>query len=222
MNQNKLKDFEAAISRDYSNIAGIVVQKNGTTVYENYFNSYTASHAVHVYSITKSIFSALIGIAIGKGYIQSINQKILDFFPEHEIEPGETTIQQITIKHLLTMTAPYKYQTEPYEAFFASPNPIQDALHLLGGHGTIGDFHYSAIGGTHILSGVLTRAVGRSVLDFAAEHLFAPLGIQVTQHVELRTKEEHFAIMNDKNTRGWVVDPQGYHMASWGLFLTPL
>ena len=221
MNQEKMKGLERAINSDYSNVTGIVVQKNGIKVYENYFNGYTADNAVHVYSVTKSVFSVLIGIAIDKGYIKSLDQRVLDFFPDYIVETGEKTIQGVTIINLLTMTAPYKYKTEPYEKFFASQNPIQDALDLLGGDGSIGEFNYSAVGGTHILSGILVRATGQSVLDFARENLFSPLGINVPHNVVLRNREEHFAIMNDKNASGWVVDPQGINTASWGLFLTP-
>jgi len=221
MNQEKIKELEKLINHDYSNITGIVVQKNSIKCYENYFNGYTADNAVHVYSVTKSVFSTLMGIAVDKGYIKSADRKVLDFFPDYTVKTGEKTIQNITIKNLLTMTAPYKYKTEPYEMFFASQNPIQDALDLLGGDGPIGEFNYSAVGGTHILSGILVRATGRSVLDFAAENLFSPLEINVPHIVVLRSKEEHIAVMNDKNTSGWVVDPQGINTASWGLFLTP-
>lgn len=220
MNKENIKELENTINNDYSNIAGIIVHKNGIKLYENYFNEYTADNAIHVYSVTKSVFSALIGIAIDKGCIKNADQKVLDFFPDYTVKPGEKTIQYITIKHLLTMTAPYKYKTEPYEKFFTSQNPIQDALDLLGGDKTIGEFNYSAIGGTHILSGILVRATGQSVLEFATKHLFSPLGINVTHNVVLRNKEEHLAVMNDKNTSGWVVDPQGINTASWGLFLT--
>lgn len=221
MHQEKIKELETTINSDYSNIAGIIVQKSGTKLYENYFNGYTAHNAVHVCSVTKSVFSALIGIAIDKGHIKSVDRKVLDFFPDYTIQQGEKTIQSITIKNMLTMTAPYKYEMEPYEKFFASQNPIQDALDLLGGDGSIGEFNYSAIGGTHILSGILVRATGQSILDFATENLFSPLGINVTHNVVLHNKEAHIAVMNDKNTSGWVVDPQGINTASWGLFLTP-
>ena len=217
-----VKELEKAISSDYNNITGLVMQKNGIKLYENYFHGYSRDNSVHIYSVTKSVLSALIGIAIEEGHISSVEQKVLDFFPDHTITTGEKTIQSITIKNLLTMTAPYKYETEPYEKFFTSQNPIQDALDLLGGDGPIGEFNYSAIGGTHILSGILAKATGQSILGFAEKHLFSPLGINVPHNVVLRNKEEHFAAMNDKNTKGWVVDPQGINMASWGLFLTPL
>lgn len=221
MNQIRINEIETAINRDYGNIAGMIVQKNGTKVYEKYFNGYTADNAVHVYSVTKSVLSALIGIAIDQGYIGSLDQKVLAFFPDYQVKDGEKTIQKITLKHLMTMTAPYKYETEPYELFFTSQNPIQDALDLLGGNGIIGEFNYSAIGGTHILAGILARATGQSILDFAEKYLFAPMGITVPHNLLLRSEEEHMRVMNDKTTRGWVVDPQGINTGSWGLFLTP-
>ncbi len=221
MNQDNTRMLDDAVRRFDDNITGILIQKDGEIRYENYFHGYSAEHAAHVYSVTKSVFSALIGIAIGKGMIRSIDQKVLDFFPDYEVLPNETGIHHVTIRHLLTMTAPYKYETEPYMQFFTSPNPVRAALDLLGGDKPIGTFHYSAIGGTHILSGILTRAAGQSALAFAQEQLFAPLEIQVPTSIVIRSEAEHSAIMSDPNTRGWVTDPQGNNFASWGLFLTP-
>jgi CubicO group peptidase (beta-lactamase class C family) len=220
MRQENINKLEQTIRSQYGNIAGMVVQKDGATLYEGYFNGYSAGNAAHMYSVTKSVFSILIGIAADQCRIE-IDQRVLDFFPEYVVAADEKTIRDVTIKNLLTMTAPYKYETEPYELFFTSRNPILDALGLLGGDRPIGVFNYSAIGGTHILSGVLAKATGLSALDFAAAELFRPLGIQVTRNVALRSREEHFAAMSDRNTRGWVVDPQGFNTASWGLFLTP-
>lgn len=221
MNQIRINAIETVINRDYGNIAGMIVQKNGIKVYEKYFNGYTADNAVHVCSVTKSVLSALIGIAIDQGYIGSLDQKVLAFFPDYKVKDDEKTIQEITLKHLMTMTAPYKYKTEPYELFFTSQNPIADALDLLGGNGIIGEFNYSAIGGTHILAGILAQVTGQSILDFAEKHLFGPMGIRVPYNLLLRSEKEHMAVMNDKNTSGWVVDPQGINTGSWGLFLTP-
>lgn len=222
MNQDQRQQMlDETVRRFDDNITGILIQKDGEIRYENYFHGYSAENAAHVYSVTKSIFSALIGIAIGQGLIRSVEQKVLDFFPDFEILQNEKTMQHITIKHLLTMTAPYKYETEPYMLFFTSPDPVHAALGLLGGEKQIGAFHYSAIGGTHILSGILSRATGQSALTFAQEHLFEPLEIQVPKRIVIRSEAEHVAIMNDPNTRGWVADPQGNNFASWGLFLSP-
>ena len=222
MLQEKIKKLEQSVREEYGNTTGILVRKNGKTVYEGYFNGYTAENAGHVYSVTKSVFSILIGIAIDLGRIKSVDETVLSFFPDYTIQPYETAIQKITIRHLLTMTAPYKYDTEPYETFFTSPNPIYTALDFLGGEAPTGKFRYSAIGGTHILSGILARATGMNTFDFATRRLFAPLGIDIPRSIVLHGAEEHFAVMNDKTTRGWVADPQGNNMASWGLFLPPI
>lgn len=222
MNQRKKIELEKIINSSYSNTTGIIVLKNGKTLYEKYFNEYTATNAVHVASVTKSIFSALIGIAIENRHIKSIDQKVLDFFPDYSTPIGEETIQSITIKDMLTMTAPYKYKSEPYEKFFASDNWMKTALDLLGGNGNIGEFMYAAIIGTHILSGILIKATGQSVFDFATENLFSPLGINVRHNVVLHNKEEHLAFFKDKNVNGWVADPQGVNPAGWGLTLTPM
>lgn len=221
MNQTKIEELSRIVKEDYGNTVGLIVKQDGRTLYENYFNGYSSENAVHVFSVTKSVFSALIGIAVGRGLIESVQCKVLDFFPDYELPAFEKTAQNITIENLLTMTAPYKYDTEPYELFFTSLHPIRDALDLLGGEKQIGKFNYSAIGGTHILSGVLAKATGRPVLDFANENLFLPLGIHVPQSIFLRSREEHFAVMGDKNTVGWAADPQGFNTASWGLFLKP-
>lgn len=220
MNQKLFKKLEQTICTDYGNTVGLVIQPNNAKPYEHYFNGYTASDAVHVFSVTKSIISLLIGIAAAKGCLKT-DQKVLDFFPDYTVLPGEHTIQNITVAHLLTMTAPYKYETEPYEKFFESPNPIRDALDLLGGDNPIGRFNYAAIGGSQILSGILARATGQPVLAFAQEHLFSALDIYVPCSIEIHSREEHFAVMNNKNTCGWTVDPQGNNTAGWGLFLRP-
>ncbi len=222
MDQEKLKELARTIERDYDNVTGIIIQKNGTRLCETYFHGHTATDAVHVFSVTKSIVSALIGIAIDKGYISGVDRKVLEFFPDRTIRPDDKTKRDVTIRHLLTMTAPYTFTVEPYEEFFASENWLDTALDLLGGEGPIGEFMYSPIIGTHILSGILVRATGMSVLDFAMEHLFSPLGIKDMHTVMLHSKEEQFAFYaKDKHTHSWVADPQGIHTASWGLTLTP-
>lgn len=179
MIQGKTETLEKAVMRDYGNVAGIVVLKDGETLYENYFNECDANSRIHVYSVTKSIISILIGIAMDKGYIKGPDQKVLDFFPEYEIKKGETTIQNITLKNLLTMTAPYKYKFNPYIKYFTSDDWVNFSLDLLGGRGRVGKFRYAPLIGPDILSGILGKVTGESVINFARENLFVPLGIVV-------------------------------------------
>ncbi len=97
MNQDNIKQLEKTIINEYSNIAGIIVESDGIKVYENYFNDFNAEKTIHIYSVTKSIFSALIGIAIDKGHIKSVNQKVLDFFPDYKIKSGNQNITSTSI-----------------------------------------------------------------------------------------------------------------------------
>ncbi len=221
MNQGNITALEKTISNDYSNIGGIVVQKNGGKLYENYFNGHTAETAFHVFSVTKSIISALIGIAVDKGYISSIDQKVLDFFPDYTPKRGEKTAQHVTIRNMLTMTAPFKYKSAPYTKYFTSESWVKSALDLLGGKGAIGQFRYTPLIGPDILSGILTNVTGQSVLGFAYENLFSPLGIDIRQDIVFHSKEEQLSIMKNRHESGWVTDPQGINTAGWGLFITP-
>ena len=221
MNQLNTTALESAILRDYSNIAGIVVLQNGTAIYENSFNGYTADTAFHVFSVTKSVLSILIGIAIDKGLIESLDQKVLDFFPEYTPKRGEKTAQLVTLRDMMTMTAPYKYKSAPYTKYFSSESWVKSALDLLGGKGEIGDFRYTPLIGPDILSGILTRVTGQPVLNFAQENLFMPLGIAVSEKIVFESKEEQLSIMKDHHGSGWVADPQGINTAGWGLFLRP-
>ncbi|MHC1683019.1 MAG: serine hydrolase domain-containing protein [Clostridiaceae bacterium] len=220
MNNNLISNFEDLIKNQYSNIVGIVIIKNENLIYEKYFHGYTKNDVLHVASVTKSIISVLIGISVDKGYIKNIEQKVLELFPDYTIKRGEKTIQNVTLKNLLTMTAPYKYKSEPYTKVYSSDDWVKAALDLLGGKGGIGEFKYSTVG-TQILSGVLINATGQSVIDFATENLFKPLGIKAPSNAFLKDKEEHFAFLKDKYVAGWVADPKGVNTAGWGLTLTP-
>ena len=222
MKQDKVRKLEDKINKDYNNIAGIVVLKDGEIQYENYFNGCSRESTIHVYSVTKSIVSILIGIAIDKGYIKSVNQKVLDFFPDYIVKKREKSIQNITLKNLITMTAPYKYIIPPYIKYFTSNDMVNFSLDYLGGLGKIGKFKYTPLIGPDILSGILANVTGQSVLDFARENLFTPLGINIYGNIRFNSKEEQLAFNNATNISGWVVDSCGINTAGWGLTLSSM
>lgn len=213
--------LERITNSSSSNMTGLVVMKDGNIVYEKYYKGYNKDNTVHIASATKSIVSILFGMAIDKGYIKGLEEKVLDFFPEYTVKKGETTLQKITLKDMMTMTAPYKYKSEPYEKVFTSDNWITFALDLLGGRGRIGEFNYSALVGTHILSGVFKKATGKSLLEFAKENLFNPLEISMGGNIELHNREENLQFLKARDVSGWAVDPQGNNTAAWGITLTP-
>ena len=222
MKQEDIMKLEAAIAADYSNIAGMVVRKDGETVYERYFGGCTAETRLNVFSVTKSIISILLGIALDRGCLGSIDQQVLEFFPEYTPKRGEKTIQRITIRDMLTMTAPYKYRSTPYTKYFTSPDWVRFSLDLLGGKGPVGEFRYAPLIGPDILTGILTRVTGQSVLDFAKERLFAPLGIPVEQSITFLSREELMAFYKSTDLRVWAADPAGVNAGGWGLTLSPM
>lgn len=89
MNGTQLTELEQRIRTDYSNIAGMVVRKDGKTVYDGCFGGCTPDSRIHVFSVTKSVLSILFGIALDKGFLDSIDRRVLDFYPEYTCKRGE-------------------------------------------------------------------------------------------------------------------------------------
>ncbi|SDZ38790.1 CubicO group peptidase, beta-lactamase class C family [Evansella caseinilytica] len=220
MNADKLSALEAVIRSDYSNINGIVVARKGFIAYEKYFHGCVPEEPHHIASVTKSIVSALIGIAIDAGYIQSADQKILDFFPEYAPDPTDRQKREITIRHLLTMTAPYPFEDwhEPLDKMCVQPDWVKYTLDILGRNGRIGTFKYSTAG-AHLLSAILTRCTGESARELANKRLFKPIGMKEIPKYEMSSFG--FDDLFGKNVRGWVEDPMGHSTGGWGLTLTP-
>lgn len=218
---DKVIEIEKVFKEKCKNTGAVIVQKNGVRVYEYYQNECTEHSPFHVFSVTKSILSILLGIAIDKGYIKSIDQPILDFFPDYTIKKREKTIQQIKLRDMMTMTAPFKFKSAPYIKYFTSEDWVKSSLDLLGGKGTIGEFRYAPIIGPDIFSGVLAKTTGISVLNFANKYLFRPLEIEVQRDVVFHSKEEQLAFYKSRTVRGWVAGPTGVHTGGWGLMLTP-
>ena len=101
------------------NICQIAAYKDQVCIYSDCWNGYQKTDCTHIMSATKSIIALLIGIAIDQGKIKSIDDKILDYFPEYKVKRGEKTIYDITIRHLITMRAPYKCKGDPWTKVLA-------------------------------------------------------------------------------------------------------
>ena len=222
MEQKQIASLENKIKKESGNIAGIIVFKDDNVVYENYFNQCSENDPIHIFSVTKSVVSMLFGIALGKGCIINLDEKVIDFFPIYQTRKREKTIQHVTIRNLLTMTAPYKYRFNPYPKYFSSDDWVISSLDLLGGNGKIGNFKYAPVIGIDILSGILVNATGKSVLEFAQDNLFSPLGISVDKNIYFQSKEEQLDFYQSKGANGWVADPKGTNTAGWGLSLTTM
>ncbi len=204
------------------NICQIVIRKNGVEIYADAWNGYRRDDCVHVMSVTKSIMALLVGIAIDNGQIGAIDDKVLSYFPEYIIKRGEKTAQDVTIRHLLTMKAPYKCKGDPWTKVCSSEDWTKTSLDLLGGRkGLTGEFNYQTVC-LHILSGILYRATGMKTVEYANEKLFAPLGIKKHQSYYAMSAEEHKAFMISKSPKEnvWFADPQGLGTPGYGLCMS--
>ncbi|SEG71910.1 serine hydrolase [Paenibacillus sp. UNC499MF] len=220
MDPEKLAELEPVVRSGYGNINGMVIVRKGFLAYENYYNGHGPDDTHHVASVTKSILSALIGIAIDAGFIKHADQKVLDFYPDYIPDAADGHIRDITLRHLLTMTAPYPFEDwhEPLDKMCMQPDWVKYTLDMLGQKGEIGAFKYSTAG-AHLLSGIITRSTGRSAREFANERLFSAIGMQKIPDYGM--KSFGFEDLFGTGVRGWVNDPDGNSTGGWGLTLTP-
>ncbi|HDR7670842.1 serine hydrolase domain-containing protein [Bacillus wiedmannii] len=202
------------IQEEYKNVNGMLVVQKGNVIFEKYYNGHGLDDALHVASVTKTIISALIGICIDKGYIKSVDQKVIEFFSEYNFHSAE-----ITVRHLLTMTAPYPFVDwqESLEELCTQEDWIKYTLNRIGQGGEIGTFKYSSAG-AHVLSAIITSATGKSAREFANEYLFQPLGMREIPNYNM--KAFGFDDLFGKDVKGWVHDSNDISTGGWGLTLT--
>lgn len=212
-------DLDNVVSDKFDNIAGVLAIHKGKVVLEKYFHNHNNTDTFHVASVTKSIISALIGIALDKGCLQSIDQRLMDIFPEYNDLFDNECKQSITIKHLLTMTVPYDFPdwNEPFDKFCSSSDWTKYIINNLGINGRPGDFKYSTEG-AHLLSCIITRATGKSAREFANQYLFTPLGINAFP--DYKPETYGFDYLFGKDLKSWPHDPQENSTGGWGLNLT--
>ena len=210
-----------AVYEEYSNILGIIAYKDNEKVYEEYFHKANKDESVHAFSMCKSLVSILIGIAIDKGYIESVHKKVLDYFPDYQLKRNQEQLLDVTIEDFLTMRVPYKFKYEPYTKVWGKCKDWgEPILEYVGGKEKIGEhFHYSTVG-IQILSNILAKATGKNMKEFATEYLFKPLGIKEVPDAPIHDKESQDHFYKTRDIRGWVKDPSGNYTTGWGLSLT--
>ena len=219
MNKEELHTF---VETYHPNICQIAAYKSGEKVYSDCWNKYKPEDCTHIMSATKSIIALLIGIALDKGQIKSIDDKVLEYFPDYKVKRGEKTIYDVTIKHLLTMRAPYKGKGDPWTKVCSSDNWTYASLDFLGGRkGLTDEFDYKTVC-LHILSGILYQATKMNTVDYANKYLFEPLGIKQHANYYVETAEEHKAFTIGKTPKEniWFCDPDGLGTPGYGLCMS--
>ncbi len=210
-------------SKNDINIRQIVAYKNNKLEIEESYSDFTKEDTLNVMSVTKSVTSLLVGIAIDKGFIKSVDDYVMDYYKNiYTPKRGEKTIYEVTIRHLLTMRAPYKGKSEPWKKVCTSQDWSLTILDCLGGrNGITNEFRYHTLG-VQILLGIIRIASKMNVLDFANEYLFKPLNIEPRVNANCTSKEDQFNYLMNKENHGkvWFMDPTNMPTAGWGLSLS--
>ena len=207
MNSKKLTEMFKLLNKENYKIDNISIIRNGFLVTDYYKYPYKKEKKHIIHSVTKSILSALVGIAIDKGYIKSVDAKVIDFFPQKLSSKNKNRLKDLTLKHLLMMSSGLKTEDNwryKWKGLFKMKNQEDWSQYLLNlplesppGK----KFNYSN-GVSYLISALLSRATRMKPQDFAQRYLFNPLGIS-------------------KSNIKWQLDPKGIHIGWGGMHMRP-
>lgn len=185
----------------YGSKGRIIIIKNGYMI-SNYDQTYLSKDIHHLHSCTKSVISTLIGIAKDEGYLKSVDQKVINFFQDYEINNLDSRKEKIEIFNLLTMTSGMQWSDAFSPTDSDQMNNTSDWAQYVLDKPMVDEPGYSWVyssGSSQLLSVILQETTGLSALDYATIKIFKPLGItNIT----------------------WWNDSQGYSIAGWGLHLS--
>lgn len=184
---NYAKDNVDAEFKEYlvkDNAAAFLVAHKGALVSENYFDEYSENSQTNSFSMAKTVITLLVGIAIEEGYIESLDQKIVDFFPEFQEDPKGVNA---TVGSLSSMSSGYNWDESYYNPFsptvelYYGPDVESFLLERNFSHEVDSYFYYSSAS-TQLLTILLSRALqaknpDATVSDYLSEKLWIPLGM---------------------------------------------
>ncbi len=157
----------------------LLVFKNGYLVAEDYFNIGSVDQQVNIQSVTKSFTSALVGIALEQGCLSSLDQKMMEFFPDVADRITDPRKEEITIRQMLQMRAGYPWEESHPDLWAGLISghylPLVKDFPLVTDPGTA--FHYSNLT-SHLLGIIVARACETDLKTFAQENLFSPLNME--------------------------------------------
>lgn len=191
-----LEMFQDIKAKRGSDFHSILIVKNGYLITESYFAPYQKETLHNVKSASKSVLSALVGIALREKYLKNLDQKVSEFYPEYVNDPQK---RDITLRHLLTMTAGLTWSYDQETASPVSPFDLEQWKTIRMRDTPGKKFEYNTML-AHMMSAILTKASGKSTKEIADAFLFKPLGISDVQ---------------------WSKDNKGIYLGGAELFLKP-
>ncbi len=194
INPQAIAEYLQAVETNDQDLHSLMILRNGKVVFEKWFGEHAANKPHVLYSVSKTFTSTAVGFAIQEGLL-NVSDKVVSFFPDDLPEEISPNLQELEIRHLLTMTVGHDVDATSVlqessdldwaEAFLAFP-----VEHKPGSQ-----FVYNSLA-TYMLSAILSKVTGESMLDYLQPRLFKPLGI-----VEAT----------------WDKSPQGIPIGGWGL-----
>ena len=193
-------DPAAEAAQELPRLRSLLVSHHGELILERYFNGASSGRPANIKSASKSVVSALVGIAIERGLIAGVDAPLGAFLPQLRGTKADQRKQQITIEDLLTMRSGLEpTSSRNYGRWIYSSNWVRYVLSrpMVSAPGF--GMHYST-GNTHLLSAILTKTSGGSTWKFANEALAKPLGMSLAR---------------------WPRDPQGIYFGGNDMEMTP-
>ncbi len=185
--------FEELNSRDEIHVHSVMLLRHGKVIAEGNFKPYSGSYPHMVFSLSKSITGMAVGMAVNDGLI-SLDEKVIDIFPEKGIMFRSPRINNITVRHLLNMTSGIKFnevgslvEKDWVKAFLLSDCSFEPGS----------EFYYNSMN-SYMLSAIVCKRTGMGLMEYLTQRLFTPLDI--------------------KNVM-WETCPLGIEKGGWGLYL---
>lgn len=184
IDKRQIQDMVAkVVDGAYKDVHSVLIFRNNKLVVEEYFYEYDRNSLHQLRSATKSFVSALIGIALGKGLIKSIDEPVISFFPEYQIITDKDLKEKVTIRHLLTNRSGFDCDISDdssagsEQRMGMSDDWVRFTLELpmIDTPGTKGRY---CSGNVIILGRILEKVSNKKLDEFARENLFEPLGIK--------------------------------------------
>ena len=216
------------VSNLHPEVRSVLVVHHGYLVYEHYWQGMTASDGDNVYSVTKSVVSALVGIALGEGKLKGLDQPVGALLARHLPPDADPRLARVTLEQLLTMTSglagddpslggdPHVSQRQG-----ASRDWVRHILGRRLATNPGASFAYSSAT-SQLLSAIVADTTGQSTLAFARARLFGPLGIasaNAPSPVFVTHPSPAALTAYARAPVAWPTDPQGYQLGFSGLKL---
>ena len=182
INSEVLVDMLSRLALYPNTIDSVTIIRNGYIVLDAYFYPFKKDKAHIIHSCTKSITSTLIGIAIDKGLIKDVHQRLLGFFPETTPANLTKDKESISLENILTMATglecrdTYKDRWQGLRKMWQSSDWTQYMLDLSMNEPPGQNFEYCN-GATYLLSAIIQKTTGMRSYKFAMNNLFTPIGI---------------------------------------------